>query len=423
MTGLACHAGTVGIGSSLALPLGGYGRRTAEAVSAGCGLEANWVLFYACDPPVLVLALDALFSSEAFERALGACLEAGGLGRVAIFAIASHTHYAPMLDPGKPRAGPADDAHIAWVADTIASDILAQIETLSAGHVAAWAFSQVPVAGSVFRRARRLRLSVRSWPPVRISMQIAPKPDRAIDRVLRLWQAEDSAGRTRFAVATWPCHATSRQHQDVASPDFVAAIRAGIRALYPECPVLFLPGASADIRTHFTRVRGLRRFYPYPFQACFAAPDAREEAALDARLAAAAQDCASHTAAHRPIDGLCYARTGIAHSELLQDAGPREMRAQCLRIGGVSFYGFGAELSSEWPAVLGLEADAQTTVLSGCVGPVCAYLPTDSQVPEGGYEVTEFRRAFRLQGRYDPAVKIAPALVQAIARLDRAAAV
>lgn len=429
MTQVSIHTGTLDIGTDRALALAGYGRRDVATGSAGAGLEANWVH---CRAPgaggdVLFLALDTLFSSEVFETALAAALAAGGLGDTRICAMASHTHYAPSLDPAKPDVGPADPAYVTEIAGRIAGDILARRESDPARIPARWAFAREEVAGSVYRRARRLRLSVRGWPWLGISMQIAPNPGRTIDRDLRLWRAEDAAGQVLFAIASWPCHATSRAAWGQASPDFIAALRDGIRACHPDCPVLFLPGASGDIRSHFTHVRHWRnRLYPYPFQTRFAPPAERDSAVFDAHLRSAAERCAAQAEARAeiewPIADVAHADLGIAHAEILEGAAPaREMGLQKAVLGGLSIYGIGAEVSSEWPAVLGLDADPARTILSGCIGPVSAYLPTDRQIPEGGYEVDAFRRAFRLEGRYSAGKKLAPVLSRAMARLDETA--
>lgn len=413
------YTGSVNIGSSRALPLFGYGERRSEAASDQAALEANWLYIADATRSVLMLSLDTLYSSNAFEEALRASLAKAGATVPAIFAVASHTHYAPALDPMKPALGAADEDHTAEIAERIAAALLQAVKHGPTFVPSRWSYSARPVPKAIFRRAKRLTVSVREPPFIRFSTQIAPNPKVQVDTDLRLWMAHGADDTPLFSLVSWPCHTTSRDRTDVASADFVGPLRNAIRSSTKgPIPVFFFPGTSGDVRPDFSGYRiGRRLFYPYPLQRSFQQPSVQRVSAFDTILTTAARSCVDSPDETFSFGFNDYACTELAHTDFLKDAGSAQTRVRRLLLGGIEVLGFGAEISALWPKLLDLDGVQSHRIVSGCVGDCFGYLPTDSQVSEGGYEVVGFRRSFGLKGRYNSKVPIRPALIAALDRV------
>lgn len=418
------HCGTVPIGSSKPLPLAGYGSRMQSARSDTAGLEANWVMFGSEDRLHLLVAVDALFSSDLFECEVRKQLETQGIEVACIMVVASHTHYAPNIDPLKPRLGHADPGYVAEIAGRLARSIESSL-TSSPGLVPEiWSWGETRNPGSVYRRATRLQLSARSWPPVRIATQIAPNPKVRIDQNLRLWIARTAEGLPLFAVVTWPCHATSRADATTASPDFIAPLREALRSrTLDELPIMFLPGASGDIRPGFWRQKSLKKWlYPYPFQRTFCPPSAKEEVEFDSSIKVTVERILAAPMTEQGFSLSSLSQTQFPLADLMDEADDRQIPVYRAVLGGLEIIGFGAEMSAGWVAKLALANDPQRQILSGCVGPVFGYLPTEEQVPEGGYEVEGFRRGFGISGRFRPGKNMKQVLAEALSRTGHATA-
>lgn len=419
-TAARIHAGTVGIGNDSPLPLYGYGERQKTASAERMTLEANWILVSGTAAPAwLMIALDTLFSSTALEDAVRAGFAAAGAGIPALFVVASHTHYAPALDDTKPALGMADPGYINELAHRIVDDVLQAVADEPGLLPESWTYASAETPGAIFRRRKRLTLSARGRPYVRVKMQVAPNPDVEIDREMRIWMARDHDGKPLFALVTWPCHATSRSNDGRVSPDFIGAIRHAIREVsHAHLPVLYFPGASGDVRPDFTGLgRGRRLVYPYPFQRAFVRPDAGALGAFDSTVSKTARLCASQTDMRFAFGRCGFSRTDVAHTDFMADAGDARMCVTRATLGGIEIYGFGAEVSSLWPALLGLDGNRDQRLVTGCVGPCFGYLPTDGQIPEGGYEVGGFRRSFKAAGAYRAEIHVRPALMRALDRL------
>ncbi len=416
----AYYSGTVGIGSKRALPFFGYGNRKKSGVSERDDLEANWI--FVCKggaPSILVVSLDTLYSSNALESLIKRRFHAAGFPDFQLFVVASHTHFAPSLDPTKPRLGTADNDHINDVTDQICYAVLNSVKSAVSVSPHEWSFFLDTNSGGIYRRNQRIVLSFKKHPFIYPSMQIAPNVKVEIDRDLRIWIATDADQNPLFAVTTWPCHTTSRRHDDVISADFVDAIRSEIRkTMNSELPVIFLPGASGDIRPNFSKVHiGSRLFYPYPFQSSFSRPSEEMCEEFDRSLKETVAVCLGEHKQRFCFTHSIAQQIDIPLSAFMHNADDGEMPLQHLLLGGLEILGFGAEVSSQWPEILNLADAPERRIVSGCVGASFGYLPTDAQIPEGGYEVKGFRRGFEIKGHYSEDISIQQVLGRYLQKL------
>lgn len=396
-----CWAGLCDISPAQPVPLAGYAGKERLCQADAGGLEANWLAFPADkDAIALILAVDALFSSDAFEAAVSEALGRGGVRVSALWVIASHTHFAPQLDPTKPRLGRCVPGHLQDVAGRITASILGALATGPAG-IAGIRHGSAPAPGAVHRRRAGWKLL--RHPPFFRRMAIpAPAPEVPISRDLRLWVLHDGQGAPRAAIVHWSCHTVAAHPRDRVSPTHVGAIRDALRAEFAQpVPVIAMTGCSGDIRPDFRApLLSRRTLAPYPFQPGFAPPTPDRIAPFEAAIAAATRRAAAGTTALPPAEGGALSR---ADAELLDGV---VLAVTRLRIGPLTLLGLNCEPSHDWVTQLGFDHHAPDLAVTGYVGEVFGYLPTVEQIPYNGNEVEDFRFAFGFKHRWSECVDL-----------------
>jgi len=398
----SCRVARVVITPDSPLALAGYLNRREPSEGVASALEGNLLLTAVDGAPLLMIALDTLFGSEALcegiVRRLAASLP--GLSPERVQLIASHTHYAPSLDPSKPCLGIVDEEYFAFCIERIAT----AIETVlprPATEVQTCRRGQATCLANVYRR---LETWVRERRSLRFRREYATAPDTrvAVDHQLRIARLVGEDDETLCVLWSWPCHAVSRGETRTISADFPGAVRDVLRERYGEgLPVLYFPGFCGDLRPFSHRARrSMRDLLAMPFARGFEVPDAASHAALcrtvaNAALRADADTEGWITDAGPPVE------TSIAGVEkpltrLLDGyAGSAGLRCTHLSLPPLRFALLGAEVCSGYA-----DAVADIDFPSGYANAVFGYLPTSSQVVEGGYEVDGFMPAFSLEGRF-----------------------
>ena len=123
-------SGRIAVDPSAPLPLAGYAARHALASPSTDVLEANWMAWQEPNAGLsLILTLDTLFSSSSFEAALRDHLAGQGVALENLAVIASHTHFAPSIDPEKPNLGVCDPEYIDHVAKQVTRSVLGGLDT------------------------------------------------------------------------------------------------------------------------------------------------------------------------------------------------------------------------------------------------------------------------------------------------------
>lgn len=410
-------SGTVDMTPVAATPLAGYGERTAPFERIGSALEANWIAW--ANPGgriALLIALDTLFSSRILEDAIRERLQGRGVAVETLAVVASHTHYAPSLVVEGLPVAPCDTAYLDHVVAVLTAGIARAVKTADAPPpLSAMAYGEADCAGSTYRRARRIRVTPGRFPFLRRSIQIAPNPAVDIPRRMRIWLLQ-SEGAAVAAIVSWPCHPTGRHDPLAVSADYIAPLRREIRELCGAgLPVVFFPGVCGDIRPDFSDTgKGRRRLYPYPFQRTFRRPTRGEEETFDSGVRLAARTALRSPESRSVEDGSLRVNTrSLPVSRFMKggdDQPDKALALSSLTVGYLNIVAFSAEPSCFWPAALGLDDTGSGRLVTGYVGQCYGYLPTDAQIPLGGYEVSGFRKAFGLSAHYDTSIGVAPAL-------------
>lgn len=389
------------------VPLAGRGLGARHSAAVAEDIEANVILLAGAPLPVALVAVDTLFCSDALHAAVLAAVQSSQ-GEVLrdLILVASHTHNAPSLDPAKPGLGLVDDAFFSATVASIANAIIAALATLSVGpcHLER---GEDQCLANVVRRRRTLRIMPRA-PFAEISTQILPNRRVHTPHDLTLIVARDAIGTPIWALWRWTCHATAFPDSLTISPDFPGPVRAHIRKSLgvADLPIIYLPGFAGDVRADAgSGQTAWRKRATTPFARPFA--DASKENFDD--LCRSACDAVDRALAKMAPSGtlsnaISVNRAAIAFDELMET--PRTGSIGLIRVDAapLHFLFMGAETCSPYEALLAplLPAGA---LLSGYAGEVPLYLPVDSQVAEGGYEVDGFRHSFDLPGRYFPAIQ------------------
>lgn len=401
------HTGVVAIDPPHAVALFGYAARRAVAKPKDACLEANWAAYPTDEGIGLLISIDTLFSSKLFENELRLMLKDRGVRLTALDVIASHTHFAPSLDPEKPMLGSLDRGYLNYVVEILATSV-AQIILTPATEPSSLRHGSAPAAGAVFRRAKGIK--VRLKPPfLQAGIHILPEPAVAIPKSCRVWVFETKEADCILAIASWPCHPVGRSNAAELSADYLTALRQGVREVVgASVPVIFLPGASGDIRPLFApAIASLKRLYPFPFQRCFGSATLAQEAEFDNQVAKAVKD-AVLTSIPIPIrDRVTVCKSAVACSKFTVGShADDEMGLSAIDFFGLVILGLGAEISTKWHSILKIDPESENKVLTGYLGAVFGYLPTDEQIPEGGYEVDGFRLPFGFKGKYVTSQKV-----------------
>ena len=372
-------------------------------------IEANIVILPGVDGAIVLVGLDTLFSSQEFETLVLSHIDERERGKIAaIFFIASHTHNAPALDPGKPRLGVADADHMADVASRVGKRISQAARTRSLSVHVQRGDDRCEL--NVMRRRKGWRLRPR-WPFLSRGVNMTPDTAAVIPQELKVVVARDADGLAQWVVWTWCCHPTAFPEFGNVSADFPGTVRRAIREHLgsPDLPVVFLPGFCGDVRADPSILPvSFRSLAQTPFQRPFARATERNYARLCEALSRAVRAAIDRCGAAEALAPARAATVTFPLERILagnHNAGDRnEVAVSCIEAGPVGFLLVGAEVCSIYVGKC-LELISRDWLVSGYTGQVFGYLPDNNQVKEGGYEAEGFFPLFGLEGRFSTEVE------------------
>lgn len=357
-------------------PLGGYaGERLS--ISASDALELNGLSFN--DPQsgqqVELCTIDALYAGDLVGDEVGA-------NRHRIF-LASHTHFAPMLDSRKPQLGAVSvTALAAW--RKALRDVYRHGAEFSSCTV--W---RAEVSVPIYRRFDVPDSVLNRWLTQWAGM--FPNPQQPIDRNLYLFEL-GVPGRTDAVIMLHACHPVSRADPGRTSPDYIGALRTAVRSRFGDVPCLFLLGCSGDIRPDFGRKRvdwlprnRLNWRFEWPVRP-------QSEQRVDhayTQAVAAAQVWQTIKLAQNSLR-LSFTDLVLVHQPVL--------RIPCLHVGERLRFEF---VPFEVSHLFHLDAQKKDPMrfIVSCADNTLGYLPHPSQIAAGGYEVDGSRACMGLTDR------------------------
>ena len=390
-----------------ALAPSGFGGRSGPSDGVTDALEAIAVaLRDDGGRTAVIVTFDTLYVGPAVDTELRAFLrDECAIRDSDILLLASHSHYAPALDPTKPRLGPVDADYLAWVID----ETKAMLRRLLASPMAPLTLSpaSAPWNGAVNRR-RRWPLPYFGGASGTLGFHgpaMAPSAGPT-DPSVRTWLLRTENGAPLALLWSAACHPTGFPRARHVSAEFPGRVREAVRDLLgPALSVLFLQGFAGDIgqRSPETRpvLRSIARTLHWGPSFC-PFDEAGWSRWADALSATVTGTLATENP--MPLSGpIRSASTALDLSRLLDgDNGERPVEFRRLAIGdSLDLWAVAAEPSM---ALRDLLPKTEATVALGYLGDVFGYWPTARQAAEGGYEGGAFVTIFGLSGRLRPSI-------------------
>lgn len=347
---------------------------------------------------VAILSADLLFVTDALKRRiLDALSPELALDDASLLFVASHTHFAPSVDPSKPLLGRAAPTYIDFVADRAVE----LVRRLAATPAAPGRLIHRTGAAQHAINRRRLGWGLsRYGVPRRVALR-APDPAGPRDETVHVLELVDAAGRPVALAWSYACHPVSFPEPTRVSADFPGVARRALRAAYGDgLPVLFLQGCAGDIRPReLGRPRSVkRRFAELVVGKLFTPFTVPEYAAWSQSLAARVVDVArAPGAAHELGPTAAIERVNLADLMTGAPTG-RTVSFQRVRLSpAVSIAAVSAEPVAEYG--LAVRALGRGAVIpAGYSDSVFGYLPSARMLGQHGYEDEGFLEPFGLAG-------------------------
>jgi hypothetical protein len=377
--------------------------RTDRFTTVHSRLEMNAAFFQDAQTAFLIVSIDTLYAGKALkthmQREAAAWLN---VPPSQVLVCASHTHFAPTLDAGKPQLGNISPDYLAYVCEQ-ASALIRQLAQQPSQAV------RVSAAASHSDHAVNRR---RYWPyPVLTrdgprwgSMVMAPSPEGHIDQLVRSFWLYGADDELLAMIWNYACHPVCLPLEHAVSSEFPGHVRAAVRARHGDLPVLFLQGFCGDIRPNVAARSDLRtllktlligpRFGSFSLDGWTNWADGLARAVLDGERAGK----------KTPLGAISALESGLPVGDIFSGkADPDLIVFHGVSLGpDLRLLTISAEPAAEWGPML-----RNGVVPVGYEGDVFGYLPTDTMVSRGGYEGGGFVPLFHGAGRMTENVDIA----------------
>jgi len=399
-------AGSIDITPRGPVPLAGFTDRTGPSRGVADPLELNALLLRTPHTSVAILSADLLFVTEDLKRRVAAAVrDHVTLSDASFLFAASHTHFAPAVDPSKPLLGRAEPAYVNWVAERAAALLrrLAAAEPTPGGLVE---YRSGPAAHAINRRRMGWRISLRHLP--RRAALRAPDPTGPRDETVHILTFTDGGERPVALLWSYACHPVTFAEPWQVSADYPGVVRRALRAAFgADLPVLFLQGCAGDIRPReLGRPRTLgRRLAERVVGKLFTPFTAPEYVAWSGSLATRVVEVARGRATSYPL-APAATETRLRLSTLLTGASPdRDVTLQRLRVApGLAIAALSAEPVAEYGPILRAQ-EPGIVIPVGYTDTVFGYLPSARMLGQHGYEDEGFMKAFGIAGRFRPDIE------------------
>lgn len=385
-------AATLEITPNRALPLAGYAGRGGESQSIHDRLEANILLM----DQVALIQIDTLFSSEALEQRIRHYIG----GNLDLLLVASHTHFAPSLDPTKPALGECDLKFLDEVAEKIGRRINEEHSFVS-GNIRLGIGSASDL--SINRRSKRLHIA-RKFPFFFKDIVIQPNRSGPADPAVHTFVVEHN--RNPVAVIWhYACHPVGFPQINDVSADFIGVVRQRIRHHFhkPDLPVIFLQGFSGDVTPNVINSHPhLKERIKYPHGELFGNFTMESFNKWSNALGEVVVNTFK-TGTPLPTSSV-FCQSSIDISSILPHENGK-LKLAALSFGSdLNIIFAGAEVVQSYIKMIQSIFNGITLGV-GYTGPVFGYLPTDKHVREGGYESEGFIEPFGLRGSFSSGIE------------------
>ncbi len=389
-------SGSVDITPGRPVMLGGYNKRTAPFTAIASRLEANVLLIRNASSSVTIVSTDLLYPGETLRAQLMENLGLTAKGED-LFLCASHTHFAPMTAASMPHLGIANDAYVRFVANQITS-LIKSIEREVKPCICT--YHEGNADHSMNRRLVRPRLTRSGF--ARAS-GFGPNPNGDRDETVRILEFSKPDGKPSAMIWNYACHPTDFPGFLQVSAEYPGIVRSRLRSDFGDIPILFLQGFSGDVRPPFSgRSEGIegfaRRILVGPQ---FRQPLMREWEEWSNSLAESVASFARSAPRNLEMKSRTLKRIEIAEHEFAAGgSGNKSLVWHLIDCGGFRIVGINAEPVVKYRRLLAQCLPGSPLLTVGCLDQPIGYLPSDSMIPERGYEVEGFRTLFNFDARF-----------------------
>lgn len=292
--------------------------------------------------------------------------------------LASHTHFAPMLDSKKPNLGEFSNLAVKkW------KNAFKKRELLSHEIDSIYYFTtnvNIPIYRRFDNKGNILGLFANRY------VGMFPNFKEPIDNATNIFLFCEQT-KPKFCLVWHCCHPVSRRERNIYSADYISIIRKSIRKRFGEMPVIFANGPSGDIRPCLLK----KRFNNLPdwyLNRKFTEPNYSDELYVD-------------KAHEEAIESLKF-RGKFSNiipkvkKSLLRVIGYKEIEVKTIFFGeqiGLCLLPF--EVSHRYNNI----AQKKGVFIASCSNDVLGYLPHETQLNYGGYEVDKSREIMGLAKR------------------------
>jgi hypothetical protein len=346
----------------------------------------------------VIVSADLLYVGADLRRAILRKLGAG-YDPASVLLAASHTHYAPMTQSGMPVLGVVSKAYVDFVASAIAGLVLSLAQHLKPVSIT---YSEGVTNHAINRRLIRWRV----WRDgITHSSKMGPNPGEPRDETIRILRFTGEDQTDCAVLWNYACHPTAYPHALHVTAEFPGVVRRVLRAAVgTDVPVLFLQGFAADVRPPFFNrgsdpISVVRRIAVGP---TFAPPRDDEWTKWAESLADEVRKVFLPSPVATVGGPLRSSTTQVFLKDFVDGGDPGQaMTVQSLSIGGkFRFVAMESEPVTKYRKLVESIFPGERLITMGYIDQTFGYLPVDSMIPEGGYEVTDFRHAFAFKGSF-----------------------
>ena len=388
-------------------------------------LELNIMVWRDGDIILFMIGIDTLFITAPILKSTAEMFRSiyGHVPDDQIILIATHTHFAPAIENNRPQLGGANQEYEAFLMQSINAGVTELSKKDFTEIELKWQSGNSNNLTS--SRRRRVRSLKKIFTPF-----IAMEPESAgvkheVMDVLRIQSKIDES--TLGMVWSFPCHPTNLFERDLISSEFPGAARDAMRSdcSNSEMAIVYLPGLAGDVRAApITPPNFYVRWcnwagwsYPksyYRFQNTEQYKQWSGNVVSQLRKICHTPTQTINTQNFQvKLDAYSLSDFLGLQSETISDISFRK-----IRFGeDLSMVFISAEVVSAYYEKLRPHLDEKFCFLTGYADEVFGYLPTESQIKEGGYESAGYFGRFGIQKKFKPDIE--NSLRNAIEKLKR----
>lgn len=388
--------------------LAGFPDRQGVFDAVGDELEINLIVIRENENYQLVYSIDAfLVSTELVLAIIEKYGEQYGIKEENVWLCASHTHFAPALEDTKPMLGKYSEAYF--------EDVKTKILQLT-HNVLSSEFTQANVVYcegvsklNVNRRKRLLRFDNGR---LRLKTLMYPNYTGEVDDSLKAIKFMSSTGNLKAILWNYGCHPVHCVDRNNVSSDYIGAIRKSIRKKYNDntLTVGFLQGLAGDVKADISVVTNTKKrdrlmylLQLWPIYTKF--PSKRYYDKWIELLWCELELCIDSQGVLINKAKIGQSIIKVNLSELLGSDKRRQISFRKFELSeDFILLGISAEIVAEYRHSIDNLFPHKKLVIATCLDNTSIYLPTDTIIKEGGYEVDGFKSLFGIEGKFQESI-------------------